>query len=179
MTGPVPDRSPRCLRNVPIQHVPAQTVGFPLPEGFTTYRIKCSCSHPVWKIEGNWFEESTEFVGPLIATCQKCGSTVRIIITATDGHNGEIADGIVEEATTSATWSCPECNFHSDGFSPLSVTILNQKQSMLVRCRTISMFSFCRMDVCIQAEQFKLQCSIAHETRQKPTVVVNPVNMTG
>jgi hypothetical protein len=64
---------------------------------------------------GNWYGETAEFEGPLYAQCCNCGSKLRIINTATDGFNGEIGDGILEDETANATWVCQECGA-TEGF---------------------------------------------------------------
>jgi len=110
----LPVLPPRCLRGFRIRRVESADVGLPFPEGFTSFALGCPCGHETWRVLGNWFEDTTELVGPLIAECSHCGLRLRIIDTAIDGYDGEIGDGIVEDDASKAIWVCDKCGI-SDG----------------------------------------------------------------
>lgn len=110
----LPALPPRCLSAFRVFSVESADAGLPIPDGFNSYALACHCGHDTWRVLGSWFENTTEFVGPLFAVCSNCGARLRIINTATDGFNGEIGDGIVEEDTPNVTWVCAECGA-SDG----------------------------------------------------------------
>jgi hypothetical protein len=110
----LPAFPPRCLSKFRVHRVESTGVGLPIPDGFNSYALACHCGHDTWRVLGNWFENTTEFIGPLFAECSHCGARLRIIDTAVDGYDGEIGDGIVEDDTPSATWVCSECG-SSDG----------------------------------------------------------------
>ena len=94
--------------------VESTDVGLPMPNGFNSYALACGCGNDTWRVLGKWFDNATEFVGPLFAECVQCGARRRIINTATDGFNGEIGDGIVEADTPRDLWVCSKCG-SSDG----------------------------------------------------------------
>ena len=94
---PLPTVAPRCLNRFGLRRVSSADAGLPIPNGFVAYELECHCGCDVWRVLGNWFGNTAEFVGPLYAECSRCGSRLRIINTATDGFNGEIGDGIVED----------------------------------------------------------------------------------
>lgn len=107
--APLPALGPRCLNRFRTSRVEPADVGVPLPEGFNSYSLGCRCGCDIWRVLGNWFENTTEFVGPLFAECSNCGTRLRIIDTTVDGYNGEIGGGIVEDDVPNVTWVCKIC----------------------------------------------------------------------
>ena len=59
---------------------------------------------------GNWFENTKEFVGPLIAVCSRCAKHQRLIDRAIDGYNAEIGDPFPDEDEANDMWFCIRCN---------------------------------------------------------------------
>lgn len=112
---PLPTLAPRCLDKFRVDRQESAAAGLPIPDSFTSYALGCHCGCVIWRVLGNWLGETAEFEGPLYAQCSNCGSRLRIINTATDGFNGEIGDGIVEDETAIATWMCCECGT-AEGF---------------------------------------------------------------
>lgn len=110
----LPSLPPRCLKEFKSRWVDSKEAGLPFPASFTSYALGCHCGHDTWSVLGNWFENTSCFVGPLLAECSHCGARLRIINTAIDGYNGEIGDGIVEDDDATVKWSCQQCG-ESDG----------------------------------------------------------------
>jgi hypothetical protein len=105
----LPSLPPRCLKNFRIQKVRPQDAGLPTDVDFNSYLLRCSCGRDLWRVSGNWFHGTTEFVGPLIVECVQCAVRHRLIERSIDGFNGEIGDGVSEPDEASDVWSCPNC----------------------------------------------------------------------
>lgn len=112
---PLPATPPRCLSGFRASRVESADAGLPSPEGFASFALGCHCGHDIWRVLGNWFEDTTYFVGPLFAECSHCCARLRIIDTGIDGYNGEIGVGIVEDDVSKITWYCDKFGA-SDGY---------------------------------------------------------------
>ncbi len=116
----LPPNPPQCISAFAYKVIEREVAGIPVDAAFNCFEISCSCGSEVWRLMGNYLPNSTEFVGPLIAICLRCGDERRLIDLRKDGYNAQIGDFFEEDVNACDTWKCPACGTR-DGSVMISV----------------------------------------------------------
>jgi len=107
----LPSSPPRCLLPYAYRQLAPSVAGLPGDVCFNTFELLCPCGNDEWCLDGYWFGNKEDFIGPLTTKCTECNVKRELIDTQNDGHDAEIGDSYGARGTgTPTTWICHECN---------------------------------------------------------------------
>lgn len=107
----LPSLPPRCLLPYTYRQIAPADASLPRNVDFNSFELMCPCGNQEWHLNGYWFGNKEDFIGPLETQCTGCNAQQELIDTQKDGHDAEIGDSYGAQGTgTRTVWCCHECN---------------------------------------------------------------------